>query len=271
MGGTTGRLPTLYIPHGGGPWHLMMDAFGGAQAWAPLVTYLEGIGSLAREKARAILAVSAHWEENIPTVHHGSSPGLYYDYYGFPDSTYHLSWPAPGAPDVAQRIDSLLREAGFRVGREEERGFDHGSFVPLMVALPDAALPVAQLSLVGDLDPATHLRLGRALAPLRDEGLLIIGSGMSYHNMRGFGDPRSRPSSERWDDWLRDAVESADAERRDRLLTEWERAPEARNCHPRSEHLVPLFVAAGAAGEDRGVRSFAGTIMDVAVSGFTFG
>jgi len=271
MGDRSNRLPTFYIPHGGGPWHVMMDQFGGKAAWAPLVDYLQSLGKFAGERARALLVVSAHWEEPIPTVHHGSAPGLLYDYYGFPDETYHLSWPAPGAPDVAQRVEALLAGAGFRVGREEERGYDHGTFVPLMVALPKADLPVAQLSLVDSLSPTTHIRIGKALAPLRDEGVLIIGSGMSYHNMRGFGDPRARPGSERFDEWLRDAVESPEAERRDRLLAAWESAPDARSSHPRSDHLVPLFVAAGAGNGDRGRREYSGTIMDVAVSGFSFG
>ncbi|MGO8695028.1 MAG: DODA-type extradiol aromatic ring-opening family dioxygenase [Rectinemataceae bacterium] len=271
MGERATRLPTFYIPHGGGPWHVMMDEFGGKAAWRPLVERLEALGDYARGRAKALLVVSAHWEEPVPTVHHGAAPGLLYDYYGFPDATYHLSWPAPGAPEVAGRVDGLLREAGFAVGREEERGYDHGTFVPLMVALPEADIPVAQLSLVAGLDPATHLALGRALLPLRDEGVLIIGSGMSYHNMRGFGDPRARPVSERFDEWLRDAVESPDAGRRDELLASWESAPEARACHPRSDHLVPLFVAAGAGGGDRGRREFAGSIMGVAVSGFSFG
>ncbi|MDA8427040.1 MAG: class III extradiol ring-cleavage dioxygenase [Treponema sp.] len=265
------RLPTVYIPHGGGPWHVMMDQFGGRSAWQPLVDHLEALGRLAKERAKALLVVSAHWEEPLPTVHHGRSPGMLYDYYGFPDETYHLSWPAPGAPDVARRADELLRKAGFEPGREEERGYDHGTFVPLMVALPKAEIPTAQLSLVAGLDPAAHLALGRALAPLREEGVLIIASGMSYHNMQGFGDPRARPASERFDEWLRGAVESPDAEERDRLLAAWKSAPEARACHPRSDHLVPLFVAAGAAGSDPGRRDFSGEIMGVRVSGFSFG
>ena len=270
MSNDPGRLPTYYIPHGGGPWHVMMDDFGGKEAWEPLVEHLEAVGEVARQRAKALLIISAHWEEQVPTVHFGRTPGMLYDYYGFPDETYRLSWPAPGSPEVARRIEELLRGAGFSPGREEKRGYDHGTFVPMMVALPEAKLPVAQLSLVAGLDPATHLAIGRALAPLRDEGVLIVTSGMSYHNMSGFGDPRAQGASERFDEWLRAAVESPDPVERDRLLTAWESAPEARNCHPRSEHLVPLFVAAGAAGGDPGRRVFSGKVMTVAVAGYSF-
>ena len=249
----------------------MIEDFGGRPAWQPLITHLEELGELARKRARALLVISAHWEEPVPTVHFGKAPGMLYDYYGFPEETYHLSWPAPGAPDVAKRVEGLLHGAGFATAREEERGYDHGTFVPMMVALPDAKIPVAQLSLVAGLDPATHLAVGRALAPLRDDGILIIGSGFSYHNLRMFGDPRARPISERFDEWLRAAAESRDPEERSRLLADWESAPGARSCHPRSEHLVPIFIAAGAGGAEPGRCVFSGTVMGVVTSSFAFG
>jgi aromatic ring-opening dioxygenase catalytic subunit (LigB family) len=271
MSDTTGRLPAYYIPHGGGPWHVMMDDFGGRASWQPLVTHLEELGELARKRAKALLVISAHWEESVPTVHFGAAPGMLYDYYGFPEETYRLSWPAPGAPDVAARIEQLLHAAGFATAREEERGYDHGTFVPMMVALPEAKIPVAQLSLVAGLDPATHLAIGRALAPLRDDGILIIGSGFSYHNLRMFGDPRARPVSERFDEWLRTAAESRDPEERSRLLADWESAPGARACHPRSEHLLPIHIAAGAGGTEPGRCAFSGLVMGVKTSSFAFG
>jgi aromatic ring-opening dioxygenase catalytic subunit (LigB family) len=267
----SGRLPAYYIPHGGGPWHVMMDDFGGRAAWQPLIAHLEDLGQVARTRAKALLVISAHWEERVPTIHFGRAPGMLYDYYGFPEETYHLAWPAPGAPEVAKRIEELLQAAGFATAREETRGYDHGTFVPMMVALPEANIPVAQLSLVAGLDPATHLAIGRALAPLRDERVLIIGSGFSYHNLRMFGDPRARPISERFDEWLRAAAESHDPEERARLLVGWESAPGARSCHPRSEHLVPIFIAAGAGGAEPARRVFAGTVMGVATSSFAFG
>jgi aromatic ring-opening dioxygenase catalytic subunit (LigB family) len=265
------RLPAFYIPHGGGPWPFMMEEFGGREAWAPLVKHLEELGDLARHRAKALLVISAHWEEPVPTVHSGAAPGMLYDYYGFPDFTYRLSWPAPGAPEVARRAEELLAAAGFATAREEERGYDHGTFVPMMVALPEATIPVAQLSLVAGLDPATHVAVGKAIAPLRDEGVLIVGSGFSYHNLRMFGDPRSIPVSERFDEWLRATVELGDPAERDRGLLAWESAPGARACHPRSEHLVPLFVAAGAGGVDRGRCVFGGRVMGAATSSVAFG
>ncbi len=271
MSSDRGRLPAYYIPHGGGPWHVMMNDFGGRPAWEPLVRHLEELGALARKRAKALLVISAHWEEPVPTVHFGTAPGMLYDYYGFPEETYRLQWPAPGAPDIARRTEELLRGAGFTTAREEKRGYDHGTFVPMMVALPEAAIPVAQLSLVAGLDPGTHLAVGHALAPLRDEGVLIVGSGFSYHNLPMFGDPRSRPASERFDEWLLSAAGHPDAEERDRLLAAWESAPEARACHPRSEHLVPIFVAAGAGGTDAGHRVFSGPVMGVKTSSFAFG
>jgi aromatic ring-opening dioxygenase catalytic subunit (LigB family) len=271
MGNAMKRLPAYYIPHGGGPWPFMIEEFGGRAAWQPLIEHLEEIGELARRRAKALLVISAHWEEPVPTVHFGSAPGMLFDYYGFPEETYRLSWPAPGAPEVARRVDELLRGAGFVTGREEKRGYDHGTFVPMMVALPEAEIPVAQLSLVAGLDPGTHLAIGHALSPLRDEGVLIVGSGFSYHNLRMFGDPRARPASERFDEWLRAAAEHPDPEERDRLLAAWESAPDARACHPRSEHLVPIFIAAGAGGTDPGCRMFGGPVMGVKTSSFAFG
>jgi aromatic ring-opening dioxygenase catalytic subunit (LigB family) len=198
---------------------------------------------------------------------------MLYDYGGFPPHTYQLKWPAPGAPDVAARVEELLESAGFTPGRELERGYDHGTFVPLMVAFPKADLPVAQLSLLRSLDPADHIKLGAALEPLRDEGVLIIASGMSYHNMRGFmsGDPRVGQSAKAFDDWLNQTVTLEDAADRNRRLIAWESAPSAREAHPRSEHLIPLFVAAGAAGTDLGRTDHHQQLMGVPISGHIFG
>jgi aromatic ring-opening dioxygenase catalytic subunit (LigB family) len=267
------RLPSVYIPHGGGPWHVMEDAFGDAAGYAELAAYLRDLGQRARKNARAILMISAHWEEEVPAVHFGEHPGMLYDYYGFPDSTYSLSWPAPGSPEVAGRVETLLRGAGFTTRRELARGYDHGAFVPGMVAFPEADIPVAQLSLVGTLGPDTHYAMGAALEPLRDEGVLIIGSGMSYHNLRGFmsGDPRVGPVSRRFDAWLSEAVTLPDPHARRQRLCAWKNAPDARECHPRSDHLVPLFVVAGAAGADRGRVDHRQMLMGAAVSSHVFG
>ncbi len=145
-----------------------------------------------------------------------------------------------------------------RSGEDDERGFDHGVFVPLLLVYPKADLPIVQLSLQKGLDPAAHLALGKALAPLRDDGVLIVGSGMSYHNLRDFMvvDPRITAAADRFDAWLGETVEAADPAERERRLADWANAPYAIACHPRPEHLMPLMVVAGAAGEDRGRRTY---------------
>jgi len=251
----------------------MKDAFGDPAPYERMEAWLKDLGKQFQGRVKAILVISAHWEEPRPTVHFGAHPGMLYDYGGFPDFTYQLQWPAPGAPDVAARVDALLRGAGFETGREERRGYDHGTFVPLMVAFPEASIPVAQLSLVRTLDPATHIALGKALEPLRSEGVLIIGSGMSYHNMRGFGstDPRVPVVAQRFDDWLNAAVTDPDPAVRNQKLTAWAQAPGGLESHPRSEHLITLFVAAGAAGDDVGRVNYNDKLMGVSVSGHIFG
>jgi len=267
------KLPVIFIPHGGGPWHVIEDSFGDPEGYAHLREHLISLGKEYREKISTILVISAHWEEAIPTVHFGSSPPMYYDYYGFPDFTYHLKWPAPGNPELASKVEKLLAAEGFQTGRETERGFDHGTFVPLMIAFQDAQVPVVQLSLVKGLDPSVHLIMGKAIEPLRNEGVLIIGSGMSYHNMRGFmsGDSKASSVSKQFDDWLAQTVENNDTKKRNGMLINWENAPKAIECHPRSEHLAPLFVVAGASGSDKGSRDYSGLLMGINVSGFKFG
>jgi aromatic ring-opening dioxygenase catalytic subunit (LigB family) len=269
----TKKLPVIYIPHGGGPWPLMKDAYGDPAPYDRLEAYLRGFGESMKDKIESILVVSAHWEEPKPTLHFGEKPGMLYDYGGFPDYTYRISWPAPGDPVLASRAAALLAAAGIATAREDKRGYDHGTFVPLMLAFPEASIPVAQLSLVNGLDPAAHFAIGKALEPLRAEGVLVIGSGMSYHNMRGFmsDDPRVMAVSKQFDDWLAETVALADPEERRIRLVEWKRAPGALECHPRSDHLVPLFVVAGAAGADIGRRDYGAELMGVQVSSHLFG
>jgi aromatic ring-opening dioxygenase catalytic subunit (LigB family) len=145
-------------------------------------------------------------------------------------------------------------------------------FIPLKVMFPEADIPVVQLSLRQDLDPEAHLQAGRALAPLRDEGVLILGSGMSFHNMRGYGDKRFTPLSEAFDDWLTDTVEG-DSGIRYQRLRKWVQAPHALDCHPHGdeEHLIPLLVAAGAAGEEPGKKVYSERVMETQLSAFQFG
>ncbi len=254
---TTPRMPVVYIPHGGGPWPFVeLPVFPRGEV-DELREFLTGLPAELGARPRALLVVSAHWEEPVATVMSSPQPPMLYDYYGFPPESYELTWPAPGDPELAARVRQLLGAAGFETGADAERGFDHGTFIPLMLMYPDAELPTVQLSLLAGLDPARHLALGRALAPLRDDGVLIIGSGMSYHDLRGFFARNGREVSEAFDAWLREAA-TAEPDERDRLLEAWASAPSARRAHPREEHLLPLMVVAGAAGGDRGRIAYSG-------------
>jgi aromatic ring-opening dioxygenase catalytic subunit (LigB family) len=248
------RLPVYFISHGGGPWSYMDDA---ARApYAKLEASLAEMPRQLREKPRAVLMVSAHWEESEFTLTSGVRPPMIYDYGGFPDYTYHIRYDAPGDPALAARAKSLLDAAGLPARLDAERGFDHGAFTPLKVIYPDADMPVVQLSLKRGLDPPTHLAMGRAISTLRDEGVLIIGSGLSYHNLRQFFSPAAYGPSREFDAWLNGALLGGSAADRDKLLTAWELAPSARAAHPREEHLLPLMVAAGAAGDDTAELSY---------------
>jgi len=263
------RFPVVYLPHGGGPWPFVEMGLDPRELEG-LRSYLVSVRDLPPEPPRAVLVVSAHWEEERLTVMSGEKPPIYFDYYGFPPASYQLTWPAPGSPSVAGRVRALLEGAGFPTAEDPGRGFDHGTFVPLKLTWPEADVPVVQLSLRKGLDPAEHLRIGRALAPLRDEGVFILGSGMSFHNLRAMGDPRARPVSETFDGWLRQTTVLPAAER-DARLADWAQAPMARASHPREEHLLPLMVVAGAAGEDRGRVGWSGTMLGWRISACHFG
>jgi aromatic ring-opening dioxygenase catalytic subunit (LigB family) len=266
------RLPTFYLSHGGGPWPYMDEAT--RKPYATLEQSLRELPRRLPRKPEAILIVSGHWEERDFAVMGSAAPPMVYDYGGFPEEMYHIRYPAAGSPQLALRAHSLIQQANLPVRLDAERGFDHGTYSLLAVTHPQADIPVFQVSLRADYDPQTHLRLGRALAPLRDEGVLIIGSGSSYHNLRRFFGPRvRRADAAQFDGWLREAlVESSPAQRSQRLL-DWEQAPAAREAHPREDHLMPLHVAVGAAEEEPGrvvysQEDFLGTI---ALSSYRFG
>lgn len=264
-------LPTLFIPHGGGPC-FFMDPEGGPPdpMWRPMQAYLAVLIDSLPERPKAILLVSGHWEEREVTVHVGDGQPLLYDYGGFPEHTYRLRWDAPGAPDVAARAKALIEGAGFPVGEERERGWDHGVFIPMKVAVPAADIPLVQLSLRRDLDPAAHVAIGRALAPLRHEGVLIVGSGMSFHNLRERGGHVTARADE-WDAALTDAVTDPDPGRRAERVIAWDTLPNAKFAHPREEHLLPLMVALGAGGEGPATLDFRDHVLGWAVSGYRFG
>ena len=267
------RMPTMFIPHGGGPCFFM--EWSPPDTWDKQRHFLQSLPKKLPAKPKALLVISGHWEEPRFTVQTNPSPPLLFDYSGFPPHTYELTWPAPGSPSVAGRVKDLLQDAGFPCDEDGERGFDHGVFVPLKVAFPDADIPTLQLSLRSDLDAQAHVDAGRALAPLRDEGVLIIGSGNTYHNMRvmmrslhGGGGP---VHGQEFDRWLSDAVTRRNPDERNKMLAAWEEAPGAREANPREEHLLPLHVAAGAALSDCGVKTLEDQVMGAVESAFTFG
>jgi aromatic ring-opening dioxygenase catalytic subunit (LigB family) len=237
--------PIIYIPHGGGPMPLLGDP-----NHQGMVDFLQ---ALPKElpKPDTILMISAHWEAAKPTITSAPNPELIYDYYGFPQEAYDITYPASGHPKFATEIHSLLTGAGIDTELDQQRGFDHGLFVPLKLMYPQADIPCVQLSLVKSFDPKLHIDIGKALAPLREKNILIIGSGMSFHNMQGFmsADKQSNEKSDAFSQWLIDTLSSGEhsVERQEKQLIHWEQAPHAHFCHPREEHLLPLHVCFGMA------------------------
>ena len=262
------RLPTLFISHGGGPWPFMPDRI---QDFAGTFEYLQKLPATLPSQPLAILCVSGHWEEPQFTVATSEQPPMVYDYYGFPEHTYRIKYPAPGSRAVAARVAQLLKGAGVTINEDAERGFDHGTFVPLAVMYPQAQIPVVSLSLRANLSASEHLRMGAALAPLRDEGVLIVGSGLSYHNLRALRVASTAgPVSDQFEAWLTQAVSEPDPAARAQQLSQWDAAPAARLAHPREEHLIPLMVAAGAAGESRGALDFRERVWGVSMASYRF-
>ena len=264
------RQPTVFLPHGGGPCFFM--TWNPPDTWARMGDWLRTLQGQLPEPPRALLVISAHWEAAEVTVQTHPNPPLIYDYNGFPPHTYALTWPAPGAPALAAKVQSRLQAAGIPCRADARRGFDHGVFIPLKLAFPAADIPTVQLSLKAGLDPATHLAMGAALQDLRDDGVLIMGSGMSDHNMARLmaGGTQVDAPSAAFGQWLQSAVTAPAADRWQRLLR-WTDAPHARDAHPREEHLLPLHVAAGAAGEAAGRIAFEAAVLGTRQSGFIFG
>jgi 4,5-DOPA dioxygenase extradiol len=218
------------------------------------IEMVDNLRAIAKRMARpsAILVISAHWEENAATLTSGANPAIIYDYYGFPEASYKIGYPCPGQPELAAEVHGLLAGAGIDARQDTHRGFDHGLFVPLKIMYPEADIPCVQLSLVKGLDPAEHIGIGRALAGLEHPGLLVVGSGFSFHNMKAFFTPdtdETRAMNVAFDEWLIDTLSAADTDEADRTqkLTHWQQAPFARYCHPREEHLLPLHVCYGMA------------------------
>ncbi len=261
-------LPTFFVSHGGGPWTFMDEM---KVPYAETIETFSQLQHLLPAKPKAILVISGHWEAPSFTVATSEHPPMEYDYYGFPANTYQIHYPAPGSTRVAARVRELLGGAGITCLEDAQKGFDHGTFVPLGLMFPAADVPVVTLSMQSNYDPAEHIRVGQALGPLRDEGVLIIGSGLSYHNMRGFRTAGAMAVSEEFEAYLNDAITDPDAAQRLHKLTHWASAPSARSAHPQEDHLIPLMVVAGAAGSDIGSRLLVDKVMNVAMASYQFG
>ncbi|KAJ9460526.1 Extradiol ring-cleavage dioxygenase [Diplonema papillatum] len=262
------RMPTFYVSHGGGPWPWMTDM---KAMCAKLDKSLRSIPGMLPEKPKAVLLITAHWEGSDIEISAGKQPGMLYDYGGFPPETYKIQYPAPGSPEIAQSVAQRLQAAGIRCKLDTKRGYDHGTFVPMAVMYPKADMPLVQMSILQSYDPARHAEIGRALAPLRDEGIAIVASGVSFHNLRQFG-PAGKEPSQKFDQWLRDAVLAAPGPKRTAAVSAWEKAPHARFCHPQEDHLVPIFVAMGAAENDPATCIYNDLMMGTcAISSFRFG
>lgn len=239
------RLPTYFLSHGGGPWPYLDGPF--RRMFDNLEQSLQDIRRELGNAPRAVLVISGHWEENGFAISSGEHPGMLYDYSGFPEHTYHISYTAPGSPTLAARVEELLRAGGIGARLDPERGYDHGTFSLMKPLYPEEDIPLVQLSIDRSYDPALHLQLGRLLAPLRDEGVLIIGSGLSYHNLREIRGSEGVEPSRQFDSWLQESLVAADPDTRTERLVHWQDAPLARAAHPKEDHLIPLMAVVGAA------------------------
>ncbi len=248
------RQPVLFLSHGSP----MTAVEGGelAASWQALAERLE--------TPDAILMVSAHWNTGLPMLGGAASPDTVHDFYGFPDALYRLRYPAPGAPELAQRIKALLGEAGLAAGIDPGRGLDHGAWIPLLSLFPDADVPVLQLSVQPDRCARHHLSVGRALAGLPDDKVLVVGSGHMTHNLadyfRNGGALRAQTGAFR--DWVHRHLLAGEHE----ALLDWQHdGPQAKLAHPTPEHFLPLFVALGAAGERARAEALGGGVLDGAL------
>ncbi len=238
-------VQTLYLSHGGGPLPLLGD-----ESHSGMLENLQAIAGKLR-KPSAILLVSAHWEEDVVSITSAAEPGLIYDYYGFPEESYSIQYPCPGFPQLAKQVHEAIQQEGIDARLDAGRGFDHGMFVPLKIMYPAADIPCVQVSLQRHYDPKLHINIGKVLSRVASQDTLIIGSGFSFHNMQAFfGEPKTNADSmnEAFESWLIETCSSREmdeSQRMERLLN-WDRAPHARFCHPREEHLMPLHVCYGA-------------------------
>jgi 4,5-DOPA dioxygenase extradiol len=251
-------MPTIFVSHGA-PTLILSDA--------PARTFLAGLGQQI-PRPTGIVAVSAHWDTDVPAVSVVRRPDTIHDFYGFPEALYQLRYAAPGAPQLAEKVAKLTGAA-----HDHHRGLDHGAWVPAMLGWPEADIPIFQLSVQPALSPAHHIALGRKLAPLREEGVLVMGSGSAIHNLRALvrdEDSEPEPWARAFDDWVAAAVETGD----EAALADYRaRAPYAREAHPTDEHFLPLHVAYGAAGEGAQGRALhrSFTLGNLSMAAYAFG
>lgn len=248
------RLPTYFLSHGGGPWP-WLKAERGAM-YDQLEASLHNVRRELGEAPRAVLMISGHWEADRFLLSSSAQPPMFYDYGGFPEHTYRIRYDAPGEPALAKTVSAMLERGGVSSGLDPQRGFDHGTFSVMYPMYPDADVPLLQLSMNANYDPAEHIKVGKLLAPLRDQGVLIVGSGFSFHNMRGMWSGAGKEPSATFDRWLEQTLVRAPADERQRELLRWTEAPAARLAHPQEDHLIPLMVAVGAADGDPGTRVY---------------
>ncbi len=238
-------MESIYFSHGGGPLPILGDPTHKA-----MIDFMKDLPSRI-SRPDAVVVVSAHWEESVPTVLAGEAPDMLYDYYGFPEEAYSIQYPSPGNPQLSEEIEALLKDAGIKTASNRERGIDHGVYIPMKMMYPDADIPTIQLSLVKGMDPEIHLKIGEALQGLKEKNILLIGSGFSFHNMQAFdwsGSNRPDDINDAFQDWLIDTCTGdMQPEARKKQLADWKTAPGARYCHPREEHLLPLHVCSSCA------------------------
>jgi aromatic ring-opening dioxygenase catalytic subunit (LigB family) len=265
------RLPTYFISHGGGPWPYLDGPF--RRAFDKLEQSLKDIRKELGDAPRAVLVISGHWEENGFAISSGEQPGMVYDYSGFPPHTYQIRYTAPGSPELAARVRDLLQGGGIPARLDPKRGFDHGTFSIMKPLYPEEKIPLVQLSIDRNYDPALHLQLGRLLAPLRDEGVLIVGSGLTYHNMREMRGSEGFAPSQAFDAWLQETLIASPPEERTPRLIAWDKAPLARAAHPQEDHLIPLMAVVGAAEDEPGATVYHQTDLfgGITASSFRFG
>jgi len=239
----------FYIPHGGGPLPLLGDP-----EYASLASTLGGLNDHVAN-AKAIIVVTAHWEAEVPTLTRSAAPNLLFDYFGFPEESYRISYPAPGAPALAEKTAKALRTQGFDVAFDDDRGFDHGTFVPMALICPAADIPILQMSILSSLDPAQHVALGQALSGVLSDDVALIGSGFSFHNLAALTGRLSQQDEKKGKSlaadfhmWLDTVIcdPQLTPEARMEKVIAWSDAPGARFCQPREEHLLPLHVCLGA-------------------------